>query len=268
MNKKILILIIAIIAIIAIAGIYFSGIFGDGGSDEKGTIIVLMGNGFSNVGEELITAFNKKYPNIEVNPVYGGSGQLFATLKSQHSGDVFVPADYSNMEDAMNEGFMVNDTVKNITKNVPTIAVEKGNPKNIHSLEDLAKPGVRVGIGEDGGPAIGTTTAKILNKTNLTDKVTANVVVTGSTVNQLLTYLVSGQVDATIIWRDMVSWEENAGKIEAVNISEDQNIISTVPMGLTNFAGDNKDSAEKFLEFINSDEGKKIWEKWGYETIS
>ncbi|WP_263640956.1 substrate-binding domain-containing protein [Methanobrevibacter arboriphilus] len=84
--------------------------------------------------------------------------------KHKKSGDVFLPADYKYMEDAMNNGYMENNTVKNITKNVPVIVVQKGNPKNITSLEDLAKPGVKVGVGEADGPAIGKTTQKILEK--------------------------------------------------------------------------------------------------------
>lgn len=32
--------------------------------------------------------------------------------------------------------------------------------------------------------------------------------VTTTTVNQLLTYIVSGDIDATIIWKDMTVWDE------------------------------------------------------------
>ncbi|MDR0900481.1 MAG: molybdate ABC transporter substrate-binding protein [Methanobrevibacter sp.] len=263
-NSKIIIIIVAILAIAAISGLYLSEYLGTNGSDEKGSIDILVGAGFSKVGADLITEFNKKYPNIKVNAKYGGSGELFATLETQKSGDVFLPADYKYMEDAMNNDYIDNSTVKNITKNVPVIIVESGNPKNINSLEDMGKDGVRVGLGEKDGPAIGKTSAKILKKNNLTEKIEKNVVVTSTTVNQLLTYLVTGQVDATIIWEDMTFWEEGKGKIDVVKIPEDQNIISTVPVGITNFVED-RESAEKFQEFITSEEGKKIWEKWGFE---
>ncbi|BBL62331.1 MAG: molybdate ABC transporter substrate-binding protein [Methanobrevibacter arboriphilus] len=263
-NSKIIILIIVIIAAIAIAGLYLSGTLTSGGSNEEGSIDVLVGAGFSKVGADLISEFNKKYPNIKVNAKYGGSGELFATLETQKSGDVFLPADYKYMEDAMNNGYMENNTVKNITKNVPVIVVQKGNPKNITSLEDLAKPGVKVGVGEPDGPAIGKTTQKILEKNNLTDSVQSNVVVTTTTVNQLLTYIVTGQVDATIIWEDMTVWKEGDGKIEVIEIPADENIESTVPIGITSFVKD-KPAADKFEEFVTSEEGKQIWKKWGFE---
>ncbi|MCL2156558.1 MAG: molybdate ABC transporter substrate-binding protein [Methanobrevibacter sp.] len=263
-NKIIYISIITII-IISIIGIYISDIQNSSGSNEEGSIDVLFAAGFSKVGPELISEFNKKYPNIKVNSKYGGSGELFATLETQKKGDVFLPADYKYMEDAMNSGYIDNGTVKNVTKNVPVIIVEKGNPKNISSLKDLAKDGVKVGIGEKNGPAIGKTTAKILEKNNLSSDVGKNIVVTTTTVNQLLTYLITGQVDATIIWEDMTSWKEGDGKIEVIKIPEDENEISTVPVGITSFTKD-KDAAVKFNEFITSEEGKTIWEKWGFEV--
>ena len=263
-KKKIAIICIAVVAI-AIVGAYLSGNINSTGSNEEESIDVLFAAGFSKVGPELISEFNKKYPNIKVNPKYGGSGELFATLETQNQGDVFLPADYKYMEDAMKNGYIDNDTVENITKNVPVIVVEKGNPKNITSLEDLAKDGVKVGIGEKSGPAIGKATAEILEKNNLSSAVEKNVVVTTTTVNQLLTYLITGQVDVIIIWEDMTSWEEGDGKIEVIEIPLDQNEISTVPIGITNFADDN-DAAEKFRDFITSEEGKTIWRKWGFEV--
>jgi molybdate transport system substrate-binding protein len=264
-NRIIVLIIILIIAIIAISGAYLNGAFNAGSSTEEGSIDILVGAGFSKVGSDLIKEFNKKYPNIKVNAKYGGSGELFATLETQKSGDVFLPADYKYMEDAMKNGYIKNDTVKNITKNVPVIIVEKGNPKNITSLKDLAKSGVKVGIGEADGPAIGKATAKILEKNNLTDSVEENVVVKSTTVNQLLTYLVTGQVDATIIWEDMTVWEEGSGKIEVIEIPANENIESTVPIGITTFVKDT-DASSKFEEFVTSEEGKKIWEKWGFEV--
>ena len=178
-----------------------------------------------------------------------------------------MPADYKYMGDAMNKGDMKNDTVKNITKNIPIIAVAKGNPKNITSLADLGKSGVKVAIGEPSGPAIGKTTVNILNKTGLNDSVQANVVVKTTTVNQLLTYIVTGQADATIIWEDMTTWSEAQGKIDIIQIPQNQTIISTVPVGVTVYTKENA-LAKEFEDFVTGPKGKAIWEKWGFKPLT
>jgi len=258
--------IIGIVAIVIIAAlVMLSGVFDT--TSTSGEITVLAGAGFTKVGNDLVAAFEKKYPEAKVVMKYGGSGELFGTLKTTKSGDVFLPADYKYMQDAMENGFVDNNTVKNITKNVPVIAVAKGNPKKITSLSDLTKSDIKVGVGEPKGPAIGKATEKILNASNLTSAVNENVVVKTTTVNQLLTYLISGQVDAVIIWEDMGSWSEAKGKIEIITIPPSQNKISTVPIAVTTYTK-NKALSQKFEDFVVSPEGQAIWEKWGYEPIN
>ena len=260
-NKSILV--IMIIVVIAIAGLSLAFAADDNKSNDSGSIVVYAGAGFSELGDDLVKAFNKKYPDIEVNMRYGGSGELFTTMETQKNGDVFFPAAYKYMGEAITNGYVENDTVKNVTKNIPVIIVQSGNPKNITGVEDLARSDVKVGLGEPEGPAIGKASEEILNKSN----VTVDPVVTTTTVNQLVTYLTSGEIDATIVWKAMTSWADNQGKFEVIDIPEDQNKISTIPIAVTNFTEDS-DSAHKFVDFVTEDgEAHKLFEKWGYELL-
>ena len=241
-------------------GAYFSGALTNN-SQREGSITVYAGAGFSEVGGDLVKAFNEKYPNIKVNMRYGGSGELYSTMETQKNGDVFLPAAYKYMGQAMENGYVKNDSVVNITKNVPVIVTQAGNPKNITSLSDLERSDVKVGLGEPEGPAIGKTSQSILEKNNLTVKPT----VTTTTVNQLVTYVESGQVDASIVWEALTLWQSNKGKMEVIEIPSDQNNVSTIPVAVTSFTKD-PDSANLFAEFVTSSDAKHIWEKWGYKT--
>lgn len=270
MNSRNIAMITIIAIVIIVAGVYASGIFTNSadsvtGSDAN-TVTVLAGAGFTKVMNDMKTEFEKKHPGVTVNIKTAGSAEIFGMLETQQTGDIFIPGDYKYMEDALKNGYIKSDTVKNITKNIPIIAVKNGNPKNITSLEDLSKPDVRVALGDPKGPAIGKTSEKILNKTNLTDKVKPNVVTYTTTVNQLLTYLVTDQADAVIIWEDMATWNEGKGKIETINIPEGQNKISTVPIATTVYA--KTKLASEFEDFVVSPEGLAIWKKWGFEPIT
>lgn len=267
MNSKKLAIIAVIAIFIIVAGVYVSGILSGSMGTENKTLTVLAGAGFVKVTNDMKTEFEKEHPGVTVNVQNGGSGELFSILETQKSADIFMPADYKYMSDAMKNGDMKNDTVKNITKNIPIIAVAKGNPKNITSLADLGKSDVKVAIGEPNGPAIGKTTNKILNKTGLNDSVQANVVVKTTTVNQLLTYVVTGQADAAIIWEDMTTWSEAQGKIDIIKIPQNETIISTVPIGVTAYTKENS-LAMEFEDFVTGDKGKAIWEKWGFTPLN
>ncbi len=257
-NKKIFAGIIIIIFIIIIGLVYFST--NTTTNDTSGSITVYAGAGFSEVGNDLVKAFNEKYPNINVNMRYGGSGELYSMMETQRSGDVFLPAAYKYMSQAIENGYVENDTVQNITKNVPVIITQKDNPQNITGLEDLSRSDIKVGLGEPEGPAIGKTSQSILEKNNIT----VNPTVTTTTVNQLVTYIISGEIDATIVWEALTTWDDNEDKIEVIQIPNEQNNISTIPVAITTFT-ENSDAAELFVEFLTSDEGKKIWEEWGYK---
>jgi molybdate transport system substrate-binding protein len=259
--------IIAVIVIVTGVYAYTNGLLTGGvPPGQTGTITVLAGAGFVHVTNDLKAEFEKEHPEVTVNVRNGGSGELFAILATQKSADIFLPADYKYMEDAVNKGYIQKNTVRNITHNIPVIAVQKGNPKNITSLNDFAKSGVRVALGDPKGPAIGKTSQKLLNKTNLTSAVAPNIVVKTTTVNQLLTYLVTKQADTVIIWQDMTTWPEGQGKIDVIAIPQNETIISTVPIAVTVFTK-YESTAMAFEDFATGPKGLAIWEKWGFKPI-
>ncbi|NJE48217.1 molybdate ABC transporter substrate-binding protein [Thermococcus sp. 9N3] len=227
------------------------------------TVVVCSGAGLMKPMNELISLFeNETGAKVEVH--YGGSSEIFGVLQTTCGCDVFIPGAWYYTEQAMKKGYILNDTVINVTEHVPVIAVPKGNPKGIHSLEDLAKPGVRVVLGDPKATAIGKVSKKILEKNGLWENVSKNVVVFTPTVNQLLIYIATGQADAAIIWEDMVTWAQSKGKIEVVQIPREQNSIKTIPTAVTTCA--EKDGhlavAKAFNEFVANH--TEIWEKWGF----
>ncbi|HOI40537.1 MAG TPA: molybdate ABC transporter substrate-binding protein [Methanobacterium sp.] len=266
-SKNIAIIAIAAIIII-VAGLYASGMLtGNSSTSGNKTITILAGAGTMKAMNELKENFEDENPGVTIDIRYGGAAELFGILETQKDADLFLPGDMKYMTESMNKGYILNDTVRNVTKHIPIIAVQKGNPKNITGLADLGKSDVKVVLGDPKGPAIGPVSEKMFNKTNLTDNVTPNVVTYATTVNQLLTYLVTGQADATIIWADMTTWSEGQGKITTVEIPKDQNIIKTIPIAVTVYTKD-ESLAMKFEDYATSTEGLEIWKKWGFEPVN
>ncbi|BAD84906.1 ABC-type molybdate transport system, periplasmic component [Thermococcus kodakarensis KOD1] len=263
---KILLLVGVLAGILLVAGCI--GSENAPGSSEKKpfagqTVVVCSGAGLMKPMEELIGMFeNETGAKVEVH--YGGSSEIFGILQTTCGCDVFVPGAWYYTQQAAERGYILNGTVKNVTYHIPVIAVPKGNPKGIHSLEDLAKPGVRVVLGDPKAAAIGKVSRKVLEKNGLWEEVKPNVVTFTPTVNQLLIYIATGQADAAIIWEDMTTWAQSKGKIEVVEIPSEQNIIKTIPTAVTVCA--EKDGhlevAKAFNGFIANH--TEIWEKWGF----
>ena len=226
-------------------------------------LIIYSGAGLIKPLEELkgnFEAMNK----IGVDVHYGSSGEIFSQVAAGQPCDVLIPGAEKYTQDALKNGWVIEETIKKLVLHVPVIAVPQGNPAHITCLADLAKPGVRVSIGDPKAPAIGRVAKKMLTKNSLWDTVTPNIVVYAPTVNQLLIYVALKQVDAAIIWEDLVTWAEGKGKLEVVRISKEQNIIMTIPTAVCTQAP-NKDLALKFNEYVSSEQGMQVWKKWGFE---
>lgn len=53
---------------------------------------------------------------------------------------------------------------RNVAYHVKVIAMNKGNPKNITSITDLTRDGLKITLGDVDATAIGKVTAKILER--------------------------------------------------------------------------------------------------------
>lgn len=227
-------------------------------SAENKTLLVYCGAGMKEPMEEIAELF-KEREGITIEYTYGGSAQMLSQIELYQTGDAYMPGALAYIQSAMDKGFI--DKSEKVIYHVITIIVPKGNPANITSLEDLAKPGVRVAIGEPTGPAIGQGTKKMLEKDGLWEAVSANVVVTSATVNELLVYVAMKQADAALVFEDLY----NPEAMDKIDIPKEQGKVDIVPIGTLKFST-NKEDAEKFLNFVASAEGKAIFAKHGFES--
>jgi len=81
------------------------------------------------------------------------------------------------------------------------MAVQKGNPRGIHTLADLAQPGLRVGICNSQQSTLGFITRGLLRSVNLVTNVQKNVVVEVPTADFLINQLRAGALDAVVVYR-------------------------------------------------------------------
>lgn len=226
-------------------------------------LIVFSGAGLMKPMEVLRKNFEAEH-KVRVDIHYGSSGEIFAQVTAGVPCDVLIPGAEKYTDDALKNGWVIADTVRPLVRHVPLIAVPVGNPAAVKGLQDLSRSGVRVAIGDPKAPAIGRVAKKILQKNKLWEQVQPNISVYAPTVNQLLIYVALKQVDAAIIWGDLVSWAEGKGKLEVVPIASAENIIKTIPTAVCTKAP-HKTTAMKFNTYVASPQGLAIWQQWGFE---
>lgn len=228
-------------------------------TENPQSLLVYCGAGMRKPMDEIGLIFEEKY-GTSINYNYAGSNTLLSQMELTQKGDIYMPGATYYFDVAKEKGFT--DYEQLIAYHVPVIEVPKGNPANITSLDDLAKPGVKVILGDAKAAAIGKIGNKILEKNGIYEDVEKNIIARSATANELVVYISMNQADASIIWEDLVV---NSEKIETVAIPYEQNIIKIIPIGTLTFSEKN-DAAKTFVDFVASSEGKMIFEKHGFTT--
>lgn len=217
-----------------------------------------VGAGLRPPVDALIAAFEKR-TGITVTAEYGGSGQLLARFHETRQGDLFIPGSTLYTDKLAEQG--ATGTVRVLVAHGPVLAVANAKADTIHSVADLAKPGVRVGLGDVKAMALGRTAEEILDKSGVGDAVRKNVTVRAATVKQLTLYLLDGDVDAAIIGASEVA--QNPGKFTVVAIPSDwyQADVASVAVLKTSAA---PQEAERFAAFLASEEGLAVFQRFGF----
>jgi len=134
---------------------------------------------------------------VRITTVYNGCGILTAQMRAGERPDAYFACDASFM-DSVADMYLTPITVAG---NPMVILVAKGNPLGIQSLDDLARPGVRLGLGHPDKSALGALTKRLLESKKLYDALLKNLKVDSATGDFLVNQLRTGSLDAVIVYR-------------------------------------------------------------------
>jgi len=244
-------------ALILLAGAAGCALLGS----EKPSLVIFAGSASKPPLDELARDFESQ-SGARVEITYGGSGTVLSQMILARTGDLYIPGSQDFMDTAEAKGAVDPSTRKIVAYLVPAIAVPKGNPKNIRTLNDLARPGLRVGIGNPESVCLGLFAMEIFDKARLTDSIRPNIVVQTKSCDDTATVLALGQVDAVIGWDVFDNWQ--ADKITVIPLPKDQVVkIGNIPVALSAYAA-NKALAQEFVSYITGPDGKGIFAKHGY----
>jgi molybdate transport system substrate-binding protein len=108
--------------------------------------------------EQFIKIYEKKHPDATISAKYLGGGPIQADVESDNPIDIVVVG--KNQTDKVLAH--INKPVAILT-NREVLIIPRGSTK-VKSLADLAKPGIRVGMANGAGSAVGTLARQMLKK--------------------------------------------------------------------------------------------------------
>jgi molybdate transport system substrate-binding protein len=198
-----------------------------------------------------------KSQNITTTFNYAGTQTLANQLTQGAAADVFASADTAHVKTLDDAGLLAGEP-KVFIHNRLEIVVERGNPKGIHGLADLAGSGLVVVLADPSVPA-GNYAKQAL--------ATAGVTVHPASLEQQVTGVVSkvalGEADAGIVYHsDVVS----NSKVEGGEIPDSQNVIADYSIGKL-FLTQHAEAADAFIAYVISSAGQDILKTAGFTGL-
>ncbi len=224
-------------------------------AEISGDITVFAAASLKATFTELGKQFEAAHPGTTVSFNFAGSSDLVTQLTQGAPGDVFASADTTNMTKAVDADLITGDPVDFAT-NTLTIVTPPGNPKNITSFADLAKPDNLVVICAPQVPC-GSATKKVEDATG----VDIAPVSEESAVTDVLGKVTTGQADAGLVYVTDASGAGDA--VATVAFPESSTAVNTYPIAVLSDS-ENSATATAFEELVTSTDGQKVLADAGF----
>jgi ABC-type molybdate transport system substrate-binding protein len=211
--------------------------------------LVLMSGAMLRPGiEELVKDFQRR-EGVEITIEYNGCGVLVGEMKAiqagkekaKHFPDAYFSCDVSFMSQVQ-QWF---EAATLVSRNDMVLVVPQESRAEVKSIEDLARPELRVGLAHPKNSALGALTDDLLAKLNLRGKVydpgRKHAIVHANAGDTLVNQMLAGALDVIVVYRsNVLGTPENAWKLKIVEMNIPE-AVARQPYAVA------KDSDHKYL---------------------
>ena len=246
---------------------------------EPQDLIVFAAASMTETLTELGDKYMADHPEINIIYTFDSSGTLKTQIEEGADCDIFISAAQKQMDalDATADAekntdgldFVDSDTRFDILENKVVLVVPEGNPKNINSFDDM-KAGleggsIKMAMGNEDVP-VGQYTQKILAFYGLDEAALAQAgsITYGTNVKEVTTQVAEGTVDCGVIY----ATDAYSAGMDPVDTATEEMCGKTIyPAAILKGTSD-KEAAQAFLDFLQEDDSKKVFEKVGFIPLT
>ncbi len=227
---------------------------------DESTITIAAAASLKNcVDDVLIPMFTEKYPDIQVKATYDSSGKLQTQIEQGADIDVFMSASMKQMNELAEKGFMIHDSIVELLENKIVLIVPVNNTKEIREFKDILKAD-QIAIGDPASVPAGQYAKEALTNLNLWGQVIEKASL-GTNVTEVLNWVAEGSADAGIVYSTDAA---STKKVKVVAEAPEGSVSKVIyPVGIVKTSKDEA-SAKKFLDFLQTEEVKKVFESYGF----
>lgn len=220
---------------------------------------VMCGSSMATPVQEIGRAFTEAQ-GVRIELDLGGSETLLPKLLAGARADVFVCHD--PFEDKLKAAGLWTNSV-GVGYLEPVLAVRPGNPQRLRSVQDLTRPGLKIGLGDPRYSTCGELFVRALRERALEADVMRNVVLQARSHGEMANGLIVGSLDAAVVWNFVTGLYP--GKLEVVPSGLVFFPTRVTVVGLT--AGEHPEQREAFLAWCRQPAAQDTFQRYGYKRV-
>lgn len=231
---------------------------------ESESLMVLAAASLTDVLTEIKSEYEQYQDEYTLDFSFDSSGTLKTQIEQGVDADLFLSASPLPVEELVEEGFILKEQVVDLLQNEIVLISNQEIANPIDSFEELVTSDEVEMIATCMAEVpIGQYTIQLYENLVLAEEL-AGKANYASNVRQVLDWVASGNIPYGIVYATDAAIEEDV-KVQAV--ADPSLYDQVVYQAAVIAASDNEEAAEAFLEFLQSDTAKQLFEKYGFETI-
>jgi molybdate transport system substrate-binding protein len=201
--------------------------------------------------------FQTDNPGATIDFDFATSSELANKLTQGASADIFASADSAQMDTVVKADLASSDPT-NFASNTLVIVTAPGDPKQIRSFADLAKPDVRVAVCQGSAPC-GSATQRIEDNTGVHLHPVSEEPVSSAVLGKVT----SGEADAGLVY--LTDAHKAGDKVTAVKFPESGDAVNIYPIAILKHASQPA-LAQKFVDLVTGATGQRVLTQAGFAS--
>ena len=284
MKKRILAAVLAAVMVFSLAGCAGNKNESKDSKKESGKkteIQVFIAASLNTVMTELAKEYQKDHPDVKITYNADSSGTLLTQIEEGYECDLFFSAAQKQMDQLEEDGLVVDGTRKNVVNNQVIVVTRKDSKTKVKGLETL-KDAKSIALAGGSVPVGKYTRAALISigklkkvedpatiTTEEVSKALGDVEISEQdNVSKVLSAVVEGSCEVgTTYYSDTYGYEKDLDILEKISYDLTGDVIYPIAE-VKNDEADKaqKAAAEDLLKFVTSDQSKKVFDSYYFDT--
>lgn len=224
----------------------------------KAELRIAAASSLTGVMKQIETDFEDQ-TDISLTVNFGSSGTLTQQIEQGAPSDIYISASEYWMKEASQNGLMDEKSIASVMANRLVLAVNDSSDTVLKKLTTGAVS--QIAIGDPMSVPAGMYAKQALESLGLWKDIQGKLVY-GKNAQQVAAYVESGNVDAGFVYQSDVVKSHKLRTADKINKAHHTAI--TYPAGIVK-ESKQKEAAEKFLQYLHSEEAKQTIKEFGFE---